>query len=422
MVNNILLARLFGPANFGVYTLFLKTCNVAGMLSQLGTNAVIVKFAGIASGAGEWGRLKGILLSTFRIVITSSAVMVLIIGMTKQLLAIKLFDSPELYKILIFSALIIPLQNGLLLVKETFRGLQDLKTASLLPVLQQSVLLMLLILLLLKCMTTIQSVLVALGAGIFCSLAAALFVLQRRLLKWSSKPEKIKTSSILKESLPMMITRGSLLVIASMDIYVLGIYTNPTEVGIYGVVNSLADITVFSLGIINQVIPAMIAHYNAQKDFKTLSYVVRFASTLGAFFSVPALIFLILFGKYILVVLFGPQYACGVIALNFLAISQLFNSVSGLCGYMLQMTGYHMVLTRISVFCGLLNFVLNIVLVQYFGKEGVAAATAFSLIVQNTLTLITARRKTGIWTLASVEIGKEIVKQGRRYLWNLFSR
>lgn len=416
MVNNIVLARLFGPANFGVYTLFLKICNVAGMLARAGTNDVIVKYVGIASGSGEWSKLKGFISIAFQIIIISSTVTVILISMIRQPLAVNLFGSPGLYKILIFSALVIPLQNGLLLTREIFRGLQDLKTASFLSVWQQLAFFMLLAFLLLVGMINVQNVLVALSAGIFCSLAAALLILRGRLLKWKSKPEKIKVPGLLKESLPMMVTRGSLLFMSSMDIYMLGIYTNPTEVGIYGVVNALAAITVFSLNIINQVIPAMIARYNAQKDFKTLSYVIRYASTLGALFSLPVLILVLFGGKFILVVIFGPLYAGGVTALNFLVAGRLFTSFSGSSGYLLQMTGFHIVLTRVSVCCGLLNFMLNMALVRHFGKEGVAAATAFSLVAQNLLVLAMVRRKTGIWAFASVEIGKEIFKQAGRYL------
>lgn len=417
VANNIMLARLLGPAYFGIYKIFLKTCNVAGVLSQLGTNAVIVKLVGITAGTGDWGRLKGILYSTFRIMIISSSVMALITCAYKQPLALKVFHSPELYKILIFAVVVIPVQNGLLFIREAFRGLQDFKTASLLPVLQQLILLISLLFLYFKLIVSIKNVLFALSISIFCPLTVGLFIMRRETRQWLA--EKVSTVSILRESMPMMVTKGSFLIINSMDVFVLGIYTNSTEVGIYSVVSTLAASTIFALGIMNQVIPAMIAHYNAQKDLKTLSYVVRFASTLGALFSIPVLIILICFGKQILSILFGPQYTSGVIALNFLVTSQLVNSITGSCENMLQMTGLHMLLMKISLACGLLNLVLNISLVQYFGKEGVAAATAISLILQNVLITFMAYKKTGILTLASVEITIDIFKKGCLFITTL---
>lgn len=420
--NNILLARLLGPANFGLYAIFLKTCNVAEILSQLGTNASTVKLVGIAAGAGDWGRLKGILHSTWRIIIASSAITALIIWITRRPLSLQVFNSPELGGILAFGVALIPLQNGLLLVRETFRGLQDLKIVSFLPVLQQLVLLAALAILSLKVITSIQSVLTAFCTGVFCALAAGLLLLRRRAAHWKTAAEKVDATAILAESLPMMVTRGSLLAISSMDVLVLGMHANSFEVGIYSAVSNLAATSVFSLGIINQVIPALIAHYHAQKDLQTLAYVARYASTVGALFSFPVFILLLLFGKPVLSIVFGPQYAGGILALNFLLIGQLINSVTGSCGYMLQMTGQHMTLMKISIACGMLNLILNFVLARYFGKEGVAAATALSLVMQNVLSVIMARKKTGIWTMASMEMTIEILKQARRYVCTLFSR
>jgi len=421
MAINILLARLLGPGNFGLYAIFLKTCNLAGVLSQLGTNASTVKLVGIAAGTGDMGRLKGILISTMRIILISSAIMVLIIWAIKKPLAIQIFSYPELAGILALGVAIIPLQNGLLLVREVFRGMQDLKTASFLPVLQQLVLLVVLITLSLKMAPSIKSVITALGAGIFCALAVGLWLLHRKAVLWE-KAKQVGATGILAESLPMMVTRGTLMIVAIMDVLVLGVYTNTTEVGIYSVICTMAATMVFSLGIINQVIPAMLAHYSAQKDIQTLTYAARYASTIGALLSMPVFVLLLFFGKPIIAVVFGPQYAGGITVLNFLIIGQLVNSFTGSCGYMLQMTGWHMTLMKISLSCGLLNLVLNLVLARHFGKEGVAAATALSLVMQNLWTVIMAHQKTGIWTLASLAMTREIIKQVRRYVCNIFSR
>ncbi len=416
IINNVIMARVLGPANFGVYTLFLKICNIAGLLARVGTNDVIVKHVGITSGVGDWSKLKGYIRTAFQIMSIGSIVTVILISMIRQSLATNLFALPCLYKVLIFSVLVIPLQNCLLLIREIFRGLHDLKTASFLPAGQQLIFLGLLVIIILLGMLNVQNIIIALSVGIFCTLLVALFRLRGRLLNWHVKPERIKIPGLLQESVPMMVTRGSLLFMSSTDIYVLGIYASPAEVGIYGVVNALAAITVFSFDIVNQVIPAMIARYSAQKDFKTLSYVIRYASTLGVLFALPVLILVTCFGKFILTNIFGTQYAGGIIALYIILAGRLFTSFSGSTGYLLQMTGFHIILTRISVFCGLLNLLLNIALVQQFGKEGAAGATTISLVLQSFIVLVMAYRKTGIWALASIDIGKDIVNQVWSYL------
>lgn len=413
-VNKVLLARCLGPGPFGAYIIFLRICDLAGIFSLLGTKTLTVKLVGIAAGEKDWGMLKGTLRCIFKIVLISSLGTVLLIWLIRQPLCLKIFKSPDLFKMLIFCAGVIPLQNYLALIVETYKGLQDIKTASFLPVLHQLITLILLVLLWLGSVATIQNVMLALIAGLFVAPLAGLLILAKRVKDWPSK--RVGTSDILADSLPMLVTSGVVLLMTSTDVYVLGIYSNAVQVGIYGVASSLASVTFLSGNIINQVIPAMIAHFKAKKDMQNLKYVTRYATTISAMVSVPVFLVLFLFGRNILAVLFGPQYAGGAAALSFLILGQMVNTLTGSCDYFLQMTGLHVSFMKISIFSGFLNLALNIILVQYFGKEGVAASTAFSLVVQNVLSVFVVHRETGIWTFASLEIMFQILKHLKKRL------
>jgi len=406
--NKVLLARCLGPGLFGAYVIFLKICDLAGIFSLLGTKTLTVKLVGIAAGEKDWGLMKGTLSCIFKIVMAGSAGTVLLIWLIRQPLCFKIFKSPDLYIMLIFYAGVIPLQNFLTLIVETFKGLQDIKTASFLPVLQQLIFLALLVLLWLSSAATIQNVLLALIAGLFLAPLNGLLIFAKRVKDWL--PKKVAASEILADSLPMLITSGVVLLMTSTDIYVLGIFSDAVQVGIYGVASSLASVTFLSGNVINQVIPAMIAHFSAKKDLQNLKYVTRYATTISSMVSVPVFLVLFLFGRNILAVLFGQQYAGGAVVLSFLILGQMVNTLTGSCDYFLQMTGLHVAFMKISIFSGLLNLALNIILVQYFGKEGVAVSTAFSLVVQNVLSVHVVHRKTGIWTFASLEIMFQIFK------------
>ncbi|HAP93738.1 MAG TPA: hypothetical protein DCM26_03820 [Desulfotomaculum sp.] len=154
----------------------------------------------------------------------------------------------------------------------------------------------------------------------------------------------------------------------------------------------------------------MIAHFNARKDLQNLKYVTRYATTISSLVSIPVFLVLFLFGRSILAFLFGAQYAGGAAVLSFLILGQMVNTLTGSCDYFLQMTGLHVAFMKISIFSGLLNLGLNIIMAQHFGKEGVAASTAFSLVVQNVLSVLVVHQRTGIWTFASLEIMLQILK------------
>lgn len=421
MANKILMARLLGPASFGALILFLKICDFASLISLLGTKTSIIKSVGIAAGNKNWDLLRALLKKIFLIVSLSSAAVLLLIEVLKEPLTLGVFNSPALYNIIIFCFLVIPLQNYQTLVEETFRGMQKFKATSLIPVVQYLSLLLLLIGMGLLIETSINNILLASTVSILVALGLGLLILRQSEKKWPRTQKiKVKTKDILAESLPMMITSGTLIIMSSTDVYVLGIFTSTTEVGIYGVVNSLATMTIFSLGVISQVIPGMIAQYNAQKDFKKLNYVVRYTSTLGALFTIPITIILLLFGRHILVFFFGPEYVGGSSALALLVVSQMFRSLMGACGYVMQMTGLHVSFMTISIFSGILNLMLNLLLVGKFGINGVATATAISLVAQNLLSALVVYRRLGLWALASWDITREIFTMLIKHLFYIY--
>ncbi len=114
--------------------------------------------------------------------------------------------------------------------------------------LQQLISLILLVFLWLGSAATIQNVLLAVVAGLLFAPLAGLLIFAKRLKDWPSK--KVGTSGILADSLPMLVTSGVVLLMTSTDIYVLGIFSNAVQVGIYGVASSLASVTFLSGNVI----------------------------------------------------------------------------------------------------------------------------------------------------------------------------
>ena len=69
----------------------------------------------------------------------------------------------------------------------------------------------------------------------------------------------------------------------------------------------------------------------------------------------------------------------GYAPLIILTLAYLISAGTGLVGLFLQMTGQHKVYMKLNIFFGLLNVVLNIILVMRFGILGAAMATAFCI-------------------------------------------
>ena len=116
------------------------------------------------------------------------------------------------------------------------------------------------------------------------------------------------------------------------------------------------------------------------------------------------------FGQQFLGLVYGKFYRQGWDALLLLSAGNFFNVFAGPCGVALQMTGNQRIMMVITVFSGILSVAGGIFLVRTHGINGVAAATAGALIVQNALMLFYTKRRVGIWTMAA------LTPTGIRYL------
>jgi O-antigen/teichoic acid export membrane protein len=65
-----------------------------------------------------------------------------------------------------------------------------------------------------------------------------------------------------------------------------------------------------------------------------------------------------------------------------------------------MMTGHQRVLMNVTVAFGTMSVLAGVALAWQFGAVGVALATATAAVLQNVFTMITVKRRVGVWTNA----------------------
>ena len=196
----------------------------------------------------------------------------------------------------------------------------------------------------------------------------------------------------------MFLTSSMALVMSWTDVIMLGIYSNEAEVGIYSVAVKLANLTSIVLIAVNSIAAPKFVEFYSKGDIEGFIAIVQNSTKIIFFSSLPIILFLFLFSKYILI-LFGQKFVDGYIALWILLIGQTVNTISGPVGYILMMIGEEKVFRNITIITSFINITLNYLLVQRFGINGVAFATAISLSLLNIISLIYIKTKLGFWTL-----------------------
>lgn len=215
----------------------------------------------------------------------------------------------------------------------------------------------------------------------------------------SKRSGSIFFKELFHEGRPMLLVSAGALVMSWTDILVLGIFESEEEVGLYALATRLALVTSLVLVVMNSLTAPKYALLYSEGDIKSLEGLAKFSSMLLLFIAlVPVLIF-VFFAEEIMG-LFGTGYVFGAEVLVVLSIGALINVSCGSVGYLLTMTGRERVLQNIMITTALLNILLSVVFVTYFGMLGVAYATAISVVVWNVWSMYEVKKHLGFWTLS----------------------
>lgn len=398
---NMLLTRLLNPEDMGAYFLTLSMVSVATMVAQLGLTQTIVRLIAESMGTGRPGRARTSILLVLRIVAVSTLIVAGLVAFgSGRWIARQLFHSEIMAQGMGLAALWVVMQSFQRLMAEIYRGFHDIRLATLFGGLTTSVISMALFWLLwnMQGKGSLDQVLVlAVGAG-FVSVLISSMVLWNTLSKLQATDDKVELAGVLSISWPLWITSLALFVLIQTDIWILGLFSSPNEVAVYGAASRLVAFVAMPLMIANAVVPPLISEMHAQEKIQELEKTLRAVATAAGIPSLIVLGVLVFSGNYILGLLFGNYYKSGGIVLAILSIGQVANVWTGSCGQLLMLTGHQATMMKITIMCGLLTALLAWRLVLVYGGTGVAIAASSGMVLQNILMLVSAKKRTGVWT------------------------
>ena len=230
--------------------------------------------------------------------------------------------------------------------------------------------------------TTAETVMVAAIIATWLTGIIQLFVLYRRLSKaFSGIKPTYNRLEWLKVSIPILMADGIYVLFTNVDVMLVGSFLGADSTGLYfaGVkVAALLSLIPFAVG------AAWGPRYSAlwsqgdQKGLERMTLEVVHGTFWPTLFGA---LMLMLLGGFILR-LFGAEFEAAYSVLVILLIGLLIRSSTGAMDRILALTGQQ---NRVAVVLGLtliLNIILNISLIPFYGVEGAALATSISLAVQ----------------------------------------
>lgn len=188
-----------------------------------------------------------------------------------------------------------------------------------------------------------------------------------------------RVKPFVKASLPMLLSASMIVLLGWSDTIILGIFRDSSTVGTYSVVLKIAAVVSFSMQAIDSILaPKLSASYH-ENNLPLFKRLVVFTTKINGVVSIGIVCGLLLFADFILA-FFGPEFSSTKMALTILCVGQLINAIFGPVGSIFQMTGHQKIWQNILIITVLCNLSLNLLLAKEYGINGVAVATAFSLV------------------------------------------
>jgi O-antigen/teichoic acid export membrane protein len=207
---------------------------------------------------------------------------------------------------------------------------------------------------------------------------------------------------VVSRAWPLLILQLIAFGIPEFDTLLIGSFATPEEAALYRPARLLTMVVSVPLQLVNTTIQPFIAEFEAMRDRRRTTILVRGGAALAAIPSILLLLCFLLFPQTLLSAVFGAKFASAGLALQILSIGFAVFVLTGSCGMVLQMTGHERSAMTSSIACAALYLCTAPWLVSRYGLIGAAVSSASLQVISNIAATLLVYRHERIWTIASL--------------------
>lgn len=393
----LLLARLLGPTDYGLYHLAISAGAMFAGISSLGLDDAMVRYVAILSGRRDRPGVWGTIQIGLGITLPVSALMGVLLYLAAPMVAEGLFDEPSLTPPLHLMALVVPfltLSNVLLGVTRGFGRMDHAALGE--NVVQSLVRMVLLGILALVGLDLYAALIIFALADVASSLTFGLLINRHFPLRPSAHTEvRRDVRGVFGFAFPLWLSGLLNQFQRNISALVLGVAAAPASVGVFAIVTQVNMVghAVYRAVIVS--VKPLLARLHDHGDATGLNHIYTTTSRWLLMTNMPFFLGMVLYPSSVLGI-FGEDYRAGAAALLVMASAELINAGTGICGSLIDMTGHTRVKVANSVLWLVVLSVGNVLLVPPYGVLGAALAYAISI------TVVNLARMTELWILERV--------------------
>jgi O-antigen/teichoic acid export membrane protein len=392
----VLLARVLGPADYGVYGLVSSLVALAMNLALLGTPQLAVREMAVHSARSDWPRVR----SLARSFLTATSLTSVALGLV-AIAATFLFERSSRDHALALAGAMLMVGMGMTaLIAAELRGLGLLIKGQFMDIVGRPA----------------AAVVLTGGAWIagtkltpagalwiqvcVATVAAAVSLAWLRRATHRDQKQEARTSGLqwLKAALPL----GAVDVLRVFDgnygIILVGIFGSALDLGIYRVATASAVLVTMPVTILHIVLAPTVSRLYRFGEHAELQRLLRLVSGSMVMVLIPMLLVLTLFGRPLVVLVFGHVYSDAWLPLAILCVAQVVLGFFGMGPILLAMADSERHLTVIYLVAVTAGVIAAGLLVPRYGANGAASAQVLSTGAVAVLSGWFARRRLGLGT------------------------
>jgi O-antigen/teichoic acid export membrane protein len=395
-LNQLVVTRLMGAEQFGVYVNALTWLTMLATLARMGTDSMLTRFVAAYVVEAKWALLKGLIRFGYGAVLVASVLLVML-G-TLLLEGYQATIGQDVFLTWAGALLLLPVTSLVVVGQSLLYGFKRPWRA------QMSEALLRIAMMIVVSIVYWQSRELSASAGMFCGLISAAVVLMI-VVGWvyAAIPDDARAHSPaltvrswLSVCLPLggmgliqlLMSQGSLLLVGLLQ-------SDPKAVGIYAVALRVSELAAFGLQAVNLNLAPVISELYVTRRKERLQAVLTHAAYGILGFTVAVAVVLYSLGDKLLA-LFGPDFSSAYYPMLILVGGQMVNALTGSVGLLLTMTGHQGVLVRMVAVSVLITLSLGGFMVPEYGVAGAASANAIGLVVLNLANLVYVLRRLGL--------------------------
>jgi len=373
-VAGIVIARVIGANQYGVFNVARSILESCGIVSPLGLDLALQRHLGSASERLS-SRLRQ--LTFFRLLTFSIAIIPPALAATglSSYVEQSIYRYPDFANVLLVTLIALPFATDITVLGGAYRGVLNPAPFMLANFVVQPTVRLIIMGLMFVLGFRLWAVVVATCASYIISWAVLALVAKD--LGGSGTPDQwdwVDIRSVLLYSPSLGASLVFFVWIRSADSLFLGHFGSATDVGQYAAILTVAELIGLLGGALGQTLGTRIAQRYWDNDIAAMEDLLAENIRRITLVSAPIFAAILFWGDRIDLV-FGPTFAVDARVVALVAARMFLQTIFGYSGFALSMTGWHVRETILLGFGFLLSLILCWVLVPLFGQLGAALAS-----------------------------------------------